>query len=232
MKLLYSLILLLTCSFLFSEELFTANIYSKQNPNDIAYTHYNVQNFSGDSTIIDHYYYTPEGLKYVLDRVILVKDNPVYNSLKFFLIKEFSSLEKVGDEVILTYERNGNRRQVHRKFQEPLVFAPTQQDAISNNMDLLLDGEAVNFYIFASEVLRLVKMKVKIIENSPYEKQDCVVFQMKPNNIFLDWFVDEVFYVVNKENGRIIEMHGFSTLRQFDDGEWVFRDMDFYYNYK
>jgi hypothetical protein len=55
---------------------------------------------------------------------------------------------------------------------------------------------------------------------------------MRPKSVFIDWFVDEVYYVVEIKTGRLLEMHGFSTLRQKVDDKWEFRDMDFYYSYE
>lgn len=230
-----SLIVVFACLLivpLIAEDMFHAEIFAENDPGKLVYTHSNTISQKGDSSIIDHFYFTPDGEKYVRDRVILVKNEPIYNSVDFYQIGEYSSLSKKGDEVILKYERDGVKKEVSRKLHTPLVFAPIQQSAIRENLKNLLNGGSANFYIFASEVSRLVKMKVVLIENSQYERKNCVVLQMKPNNIFIDWFVDEVYYVVDKSSGRIMEMHGFSTLRQKINGEWEYQDMDFYYTYK
>ena len=231
MKNILILILLLWSLPLIAEELFNARIYPEQDPEKLAYIHNNIVSQKGDSTIIDHHYYTPDGRPYVLDKVILLNGEPIFNSLKFYQINEYSSLERQGDKVLLTYKRDQHFKQVTRKYRKPLVFAPTQQDAIKDNMPKILNGESVTFYIFAAEVLRLVEMRVALIENSPYERKDCYVLQMKPDNFLIDWLVDEVYYVVDKETHLLTEMHGFSTLRQNVDGNWEYRDMDFYYTY-
>ena len=218
-----------TC--LMAEEAFTARIYAESDPDNLAYTHNNSVYTSGDSTVIDHHYYTPDGKPYVLDKVILIKGQPVFNSLTFYQIGEYASFTKKGDEAELFYRRDGKEKTVSRKLRSPLVFAPTQQDAIIDNLDKLLSGESVVFNIFASEVLRLVKMKVTLLENSEYDREGCVVLIMRPQSMFIDWFVDEVYYVVEISSGRLLEMHGFSTLRLEIDGKWEFKDMDFYFNY-
>ncbi len=227
------IILLLVCAFpLMAGELFNARIYSEQDSEKLAYTHNNTVTIEGDSTIINHYYYTSDGQLYVLDKVVLFNGEPIFNSLKFYQINEYSSLERKGDKVILNYQRGKKKKQATRKYRNPLVFAPIQQDAIKKNMHKLLKGEAVTFYIFAAEVLRLVEMRVTLIESSSYDREDCYVLQMKPDNFLIDWLVDEVYYVVNKSTYLIEEMHGFSTLRQEIDGNWEYRDMDFYYSYE
>ena len=99
-------------------------------------------------------------------------------------------------------------------------------------LDTLKKGGTAEFYIFASDITRLLNMKVEMVDDSDYERPGCIVLQMKPKSKLIDWFVDEVFYVVNKTTGNIIEMHGFSTLRLKVDGEWKYRDMDFYYSYE
>jgi hypothetical protein len=219
-------------SAILAEDLFHANIYPDGEPDRLAYTHSNVITHSGDSTIIDHYYYTPDGKPYVLDKVILINDLPVFNSLKFYQIGEYSSFTRKGDQAELFYERDGKQKLVYRDMRDPIVFAPTQQNAIKENLPKLLKGESVIFNIFASEVLRLVQMKVQMLDHSQYDRDGCVVLIMRPKSIFIDWFVDEVYYVVEIKTGRLLEMHGFSTLRQKVDDKWEFRDMDFYYTYE
>ena len=233
MKKLYSvslLFLMITCAF--ANDIFYAEIFPEDQPGKLAYTHSNNVIEKGDSTIIEHYYFTPDGEKYVDDKVVLFKNKVVFNSVEFYQIKEYSSLKINGDKVELFLDKDGDKKFATRNLNRPLVFAPNQQLAIKQFLPELLSGKAVNFYIYASEVLRLVEMKIAIIENSPYERPDCVVLEMKPKSMFIDWFVDEVYYVVNKNNRRIMEMHGFSTLRQKVEDKWVFKDMDFYYSYK
>ncbi len=215
-----------------SNDIFYAKIYPEDDPAKLAFTHNNNISTVGDSTIIDHFYYTPDGELYAKDKVVLINDKPVFNSLKFYKIEEYSSFKLNGDEAELCFEREGKRRYVTRKMKTPLVFAPIQQNAIKKYFSKLISGETVKFNIFASEVLHLVEMKVFMIENSKYEREGCVVFIMRPKNIFIDWFVDEVYYVVERSTGRLMEMHGFSTLRQKIDDKWEFKDMDFYYSYE
>ena len=222
----------LLSSVLFAEDLFTAMIYPEDDPVNLAYTHSNKVEQIGDSTVIDHFYYTPDGKPYVHDKVILINDQPVFNSLEFYQIGEYSSFTKNGDHADLYYKRDGKEKFVSRDMRSPLIFAPTQQDAIKNNLNALLAGEPVIFNIFASEVLMLVKMKVEPLQDSKYDRKGCIVLIMRPKSKLIDWFVDEVYYVVEISTGRLLEMHGFSTLRQKVDDKWEFKDMDFYYTYE
>lgn len=231
-KLCSASLLFLMITSVFANDIFYAEIFPEDQPDKLAYTHSNKVIQKGDSTIIEHYYFTPAGEKYVDDKVVLYKNKVVFNSVKFYQIKEYSSLKINGDKVELFLDKDGDKKFATRNLNRPLVFAPNQQLAIKQFLPELLSGQSVNFYIYASEVLRLVEMKVAITENSPYGQPGCVVLEMKPKSIFIDWFVDEVYYVVNKSNGRIMEMHGFSTLRQKVEDKWVFKDMDFYYSYK
>ncbi len=219
-------------SFAYSGDIFFAELYPDGEPNKLAYTHTNTIEQKGDSTFINHVYYTPDGELYVEDKVILVNNEPYYNSFQFYQIGEFSSLLRKGDEVELKHIKDGKEKVITRKLKLPLVFAPNQQFALREYLDDLQNGGSAYFYIFASEVTRLIKMKVVMIDDSNYERPGCIVLQMKPKSKLIDWFVDEVYYVVNKNNGRIMEMHGFSTLRYKVDNKWEFRDMDFYYSYE
>lgn len=233
-KILFNIIVLsLICLPIFAvQDIFFAKIYPEGHPGELAYTHSNTITDQGDSTIYDHYYHTPDGQLYAHDKVVLVNGKPVFNSLDFPQIEEYSSFTRNGDVAELSFERNGKLRTATRDMKTPLVFAPTQQNAIHDHLDTILKGGSVSFYIFASEVLRLVEMKVTMIDDSAYERDGCVVLIMRPRSIFIDWFVDEVYYVVELETGRIVEMHGFSTLRQKVDDKLEFKDMDFYYEYR
>ncbi len=229
-------IILILLTFVFSaaysNDIFHAKIYPEGEPEQLAYTHTNTIEQKGDTTFIDHIYHTPDGKLYVEDKVILVNDEPIYNSFQFYQIGEFSSLVRKGNDVELKHIKGGKEKIITRKLKLPLVFAPNQQFALRRYLDVFQNGGSVDFYIFASEVTRLIKMKVVMIDDSNYERPGCIVLQMKPKSKLIDWFVDEVYYVVNKSNGRIMEMHGFSTLRYKVDNKWEFRDMDFYYSYE
>ena len=216
---------------LWGNDLFNARIYPDGEPDRLAYTHSNTVAEKGDSLILDHFYFTPDGELYVLDRVITVKDEPVFNSLTFYQIDEYSSFTRRGDQAELYYRKDGKEKTVYRDIRKSLVFAPTQQEAIRKHLPDLLKGKDVTFDIFASEVLRLVEMKVEVTTTSPYDRRGCIVLVMHPKSMFIDWFVDEVYYVVEISTGHILEMHGFSTLRQKVDDKWEFKDMDFYYTY-
>jgi hypothetical protein len=226
------ILLTLVFSVAYSNDIFHAKIYPDGAPKQLAYTHTNTVEHSNDSTVLTHFYYTPDNKLYVKDIVILYKDNPIYNSLEFYQTKDYYSCEIVGENANMYYKGANKSKRVTRDVKDPLVFAPTQQEGVRNYLDDLKAGKSAHFYIFATEVLRLVDMEVEIIENSKYERPDCIVLIMHPKSMFIDWFVDEVFYVIDKSNGRIIEMHGFSTLKLKVDNKWEFRDMDFYYSYE
>ncbi|RKY53368.1 MAG: hypothetical protein DRP93_06655 [Candidatus Neomarinimicrobiota bacterium] len=164
--------------------------------------------------------------------MILVNNEPFYNSFQFYQIGEFSSLERKGEKVELKHIKNGKEKIITRDLKSPLVFAPNQQMVIRSYLDTLQKGGSVEFYIFASDITRLLKMKVVMIDDSDYERPGCIVLQMKPKSKLIDWFVDEVFYVVNKMTGNIIEMHGFSTLKLKVDDKWKYSNMDFYFSYE
>jgi hypothetical protein len=226
------LLVLIGVNGLFANDIFHAIIYAEGERDHITYTHSNIIEYKSDTTFIDHFYYTPDGKLYVKDKVILVNNEPYYNSVDFVQIGVLSSLERKDDKVELKLIENGNEKIVSRHLKLPLVFAPNQQMALRGYLDEILQGETVSFYIFATEVLRLVKMKVMLVDNSKYERDGCIVIEMKPKSKFIDWFVDEVYFVVDKKNGNIMEMHGFSTLRLKVGNEWEFKDMDFYYSYE
>lgn len=216
----------------YSNDVFHAKIYPDGEPERLAYTHTNIVEQVNDSTILTHLYYTPKGKLYVKDIVILYKKNPIFNSLEFYQTNDYYSCEIEGENANIYYKGANKSKRVTREVKNPLVFAPTQQEAVKNYLDDLKAGKSAHFYIFATEVLRLVDMEVEIIEDSKYERPGCIVLIMHPKSIFIDWFVDEVYYVVDKLNGRIMEMHGFSTLKLKVNDKWEFRDMDFYYSYE
>ena len=235
-KVFYSKVIFIICMVVFStaysNDIFHANIYPEGSPDQLAYTHTNTVEHLNDSTILTHFYYTPDKKLYAKDIVILFKNYPIFNSLEFYQSKDYYSCEIVGENANMYYKGANKSKRVTRDVKDPLVFAPTQQEAVRTYLHDLEAGKSVHFYIFATEVLRLVDMEVEIIKDSKYERPGCIVLIMHPKSIFIDWFVDEVYYVVDKSNGRIIEMHGFSTLKLKVEDKWVFKDMDFYFSYE
>ena len=233
-KLTFKLIFIytLTVSIGLAGDIFYAKLYPEGEPDNLVYIHTNKITEIGDTTIFDHYYHTPEGQLHAHDQVVLVKGEPVSNFLNFDIIEEHSSFVRQGDMAELSFEYKGKKKTHLRDLKTPLIFAPSQQYALRGYLEQLLKGETAIFYIFAPETVRLVKMKVQVLEGSQYQKPGCVVLQMKPNNFFIDWLVDEVYYVINIETGRIMEQHGFSTIRVKEGDKWEFKDLDFYYSYE
>ncbi|MFA6617684.1 MAG: hypothetical protein WCT23_01255 [Candidatus Neomarinimicrobiota bacterium] len=229
------LLLIVTCLLLyplFADDIFYAEIYAVDNPEKIIYTHTNTVIQKGDSTIIDHFYHTPDGKEHAQDRAILVNNKPIYNLLSFHEIGEYSTFIKNGDKAILKFETVDDKKEASKEIPHPLVLTPTQQIAFKENLDNFLKGETVNFYLFAPEIVRFIKMRIFPIEHSEYQQENCMVLQVKATNALINLFLGDIFYVVDKDNGRIMEAHGFSTLRLKVDGEWRSPDMDIYYTYE
>ncbi len=185
-----------------------------------------------DSLILTHYFHYPNGFLYAMDRVVLVNNKPMKNRLDFFEIDESSIMECKGDKVQLTYRHHDNVKTTLREPQEPLICAPLQQRMIEEYYDELLRGDEIHFYIFASEILRLVDMKVKRVEDSEYGRPGVMVLEMRPKSVLIKWLVGKTYYLVDLKTRRLLELHGFSTMRQRVDEKWEYVNMDFYYSYK
>lgn len=229
----YLLTIILSTALIYANDIFYADIYVEgSNKTKLAFTHKNEVKHIADKTILTHFYYTPNGSLHVKEEVVLLKGQPFSNTLESYGVNEYAKMEFRDSKVDISFRHDDMKKSVTRRVKTPLVFGPSQQNMLNEHFDEILNGEAINVYALASEFLKMVKLKVQRIKGSQYEQPGTMVLEMRPRSTVINWFVGKTYYVVDIQSGRVLEMHGFSTLRQKIDGKWEYVNMDFYYTYE
>ncbi|MDZ7821092.1 MAG: hypothetical protein U5N26_04335 [Candidatus Marinimicrobia bacterium] len=182
--------------------------------------------------MLGQYYYEPNGTLFASEELFLNAENEwEKHVIDFLVLEERSELFRKGDKVDLVFTKKEKRKERTRDLEIPLLFGPLQQSFIRENLDLLRSGEPVYFYVPAAEFSRLIQFKIERTDNTPYRGEDTFVIVMNTRSIILSWFLGDSYFVIDKDDGTIREIHGSSVLKQEVNGKWEYIDVDIYFEY-
>ncbi|MDD3715490.1 MAG: hypothetical protein PHT46_00115 [Candidatus Marinimicrobia bacterium] len=227
-------ILHLVCAMtLTAQDLFEADIYLLGSNKEVKlFTHKNSEEIQNGERVWTQYYYQPDGTLFATDQLILDREaNWHTHKTAFPLLKEFSVMERKGENLAFFYSRDGKSKSKDRKIEQPVVFGPTQQRFLYENIDRIAKGEELMIFTPAPEFLRLIEFKVRRIEGSEYERPGHMVVEMGTQNPIISWFLGKSFYVVDLDSKLIMEIHGASILKREVKGKWEYVNVDMYFRY-
>lgn len=227
------LILSLALTTLTAQDLFEADIYLLgSNKEVLLFTHKNSEKEIDGKLVWTQYYYQPDGTLFAKDQLILDKNERwETHKTSFPPLNEYSVMKRDGDKVNIMFSRDGKEKTRTSNIKNPIVFGATQQRFLYENFNRIKGGEELILYTPAPEFLRLIKLNIRRIENSEYEKPGLMVVKMETKNPILSWFVGKSYYVIDLENRRIVEIHGSSILKRQVNGKWDYVDVDMYFTY-
>jgi len=132
--------------------------------------------------------------------------------------------------MIFTYTKKGRTRSKNVPYFEHL-YGPARQDFFNAVLPFLLKGETIVFDLPVPPLLTFVDFRIYQIEGSKYERPGTVVLEMRTRSLLLQIFARPIQYVVDKETGLILEIHGPTTLRRKVKNRWEFFDGSIYFEY-
>jgi hypothetical protein len=216
----------------FSDEIFNAKVYASDDSTKTVLYNYKATKTVKDSIVtLSHSYATLSGDLFAIEKIVLNNNNLALYEMKFPLLNEASSIIPVDDKVEIFFERDKKQKSKLISMPDDLVYGPTFQDFITENLEKLKNGENIRFSLPAPEFQRTVYFKIKKIENSQYAKPGSIVVEMKTTNILL-WFIAKpIQYCLDEGTGRIKEIHGPTLLKRQVNGKWEYFDSDIYITY-
>ncbi|MDD3965666.1 MAG: hypothetical protein WC372_01280 [Candidatus Neomarinimicrobiota bacterium] len=227
------MLFLILLSSLMAQDLFEADIYLLGSNKEVKlFTHKNSEEKVNGEWIWTQYYYQPNGSLFATDQLILDQNGDWHtHKTAFPPLNEYSVMERKGEDLAFRFSRDGKSKTKDRKIEMPVVFGPTQQRFLYENIDRIAKGEEVSIYTPAPEFLRLIEFKVKRIDGSEYEKPGHMVVEMGTQNPIISWFLGKSYYVVDLQSRLIMEIHGASILKREVKGKWELVSVDMYFRY-
>jgi len=233
MKYPYSLFYLWGFSREFSPELYPAEVYEfGSNRQNLLFLHYNEIVDQESVKIIKHFYAFPDSTITVFDEGVLKNGKFRASRSQLDQIQETAALRCEGDELRVEIEGKMGFKEKTVDYKQDLIAGPIFSQFVRENWKVLLEGENVHFHLPASNMLRLVRFKIKRHDNSEYKREGVIVLKMKPSCFLLRSFVDASYIVHNLTSRRVEEIHGFTILpTQKENGEWQNTHVNMYFNY-
>ena len=225
------LTILLTMS-LWGMESFNARIY-RQDWEETAPLFFlsNERESNGEKEILIHRYSTPDGRIFAEEKVEFVSPDDFIHSTSFYEIGEFSRLESKGEQMEISFRRDGEEKRETLELRDDLLFGPTQQQFIHDNYDALVRGERLHFSLPAPEFSTTAGFRLKAVTGTNYDKPGHRVLEMRSDNFFINLLIKSVYYVIDDERKLIREIHGPSLLRVKEQEKWKTISVDIFFSY-
>ena len=227
------ILLLFQALTLWGTENFTAQVFRQGQADDgPLFQLVNESLIDGGSALFIHKYYSMDGNLFAEERLESLESGKRVHSTSFYEIGEYSRLELDGEKIEITFRRGEEEKRKTIGHREDLLFGPTQQELIRDRYEDLIQGEKVYFSLPVPEFTTTAAFSFRKVERSEYEREGFTVLEMKSNNIFVNLFIDKVFYVIDDSTRLIREIHGPSLLREKNREKWVPIDVDIFFSYK
>lgn len=228
----FSILFFVSLARVTANDLFNAEIYLQgSEKSELVYNYRNTIEQDGSLLTLRHIYLYPAGGIFAVEEVVLRDGELVKHSTSFPDLEEESLLVKSGEKIDIFFSRKGKEKDKTINLPDDLVFGPTQQDFITENFRLLVDGERVSFTLPVPEFTTTTRFTMKKISSPDYDRPGTIVVEMKSNNILLLFLTKPIQFVLDSKSGRILEIHGTSVLKWKVNDKWEFLNSDIYFNY-
>jgi len=234
MKILITILILLSLSILIAEDIFSAKVYRQgTNLQELLFDHYNTIEKQGDKTILTHYYARPDSTIATIDKVILEGDEFKLSESQFLEVNEIGSVIRNGNKMIMKFEKDGKVKERKMDYPPDLLVGPLFNDHIIKNWQKLIDGDKIYFQLPAPNIQRVATFTFQKVDNSPYQKPGQIVYKLSAASIFLKLLVSPSYFVYDVATKRLMEIHGTTILRTKKNGKWqTSTDVEMFYKYK
>ena len=215
-----------------AEELFTAEVYLQgSNKSQLIYNYVNKIEQQDGVLTLTHQYLYPSGRLFAGEEVVLSGGEFLTHSTTFPDLGEKSILYRDGNNMEMRFTRDGKEKRKNISYSDSLIFGPTQQDFIKENLDLLKNYRKTSFQLPVPEFLTTTRFTLRRIDDSEYLRDGTIVLEMKSNNLLLLFFTKPIQFVVDEDSGRILEIHGPTVLKHKVREKWEFLIADIYFEY-
>lgn len=155
---------------------------------------------------ITHSYFNPEGEEIAKEWVEIDGGDVLFYGNRFNTIDTFGMLSKDNNNYNMIYN-NGNRsRDKDLTLSNTWVAGPLLSDHLAENLEEILEGERIEFNLPFFDRLTTVPFVFELKEDKPAEDKAVVVFKLK--NFLLGMLIEDIDFVVDRESGRVMEIHG------------------------
>ena len=213
-------------------DIFKAEVYLQgTDKGELLFYYENEIKSEGDNLILTHNYLSVDRELFAQEELILNNGELVQHRTDFYPIKEYSLLNRVEEGIEISFKSDSKQKSKIIPYQSDIVYGPTQQQYIRDNLSKFQNGEVLKFILPAPEFTITTSFTMRKVDNTGYERPGVTVLQMGTRNLLLKLMIGKNQFVVDEKDGTILEIHGPSVLRRLEKGKWKFVDVDIYFKY-
>ena len=142
------------------------------------------------------------------------------------------SLQIKENRIRLIRIQEGKTKEREIKLRDNLIVGPMLPTFVEQNVDILLEGNTVDFYLPFFDRMTLIPMVLETKEGATDSVKGSVIIEMRLKSRLLNLFIDPIDMVMDLSSGKIVEIHGPTILPDpvnSDSKEFV--DANIYYEY-
>lgn len=201
-------------------------------PPQLIFIHENGYEANGSSERLTHVYKNPDGTVATVEETRLT-DGVLDSYFVDFAASECGcELKRRGGELEFSFTKGEKTKKGIRPYAGTLITGPTLNGYIADNWDALKAGLSVEPYLPAMPFQQTVQFRLQADSKNPYTRSGVTVVKMITVNPFFRLFADSVYFVVDEDSLRIVEIHGKSLLELMENGKKVNPVVDIYYSYE
>jgi hypothetical protein len=205
-----------------------ADIY-RQNTKELIFTYQDETIAYRDSTVIRHFYYTPEGVLAAIDEAVTQENSLIRAKTRLLQIDEAGQSFLSNDKVLLHFNRKGDVKQKEFSIDKEILVGPLFDTFVQENWTSLIGGEDERFLLPAPDVMMIGNFSLKRVD-SEYTTPEKAVFRLSPVSLFLKIFITPSYFVYNLKTRELTEIHGTTILPTQKNGKWgKTTDADIYF---
>jgi hypothetical protein len=162
---------------------------------------------SKNGEISHQYFNTAEELA-AFETVSLNNGNINFYETEIRELDFYGSLRQRGDSLEMVRIVKGKEKTKQISGKTNILVGPMLPYFIKDNVDLLLDGEELDFYLPYFDFMTLIHMELEKKSGQDRITGNTMIIEMKIKNPLLKLLVESIEMVINLKNGSIEEIHG------------------------
>lgn len=159
---------------------------------------------------ITHSYYDPQGIEVAREWVQIENGEVKVYGNQFNRIDTFGLLSKEGNNYNMIFYDGKKTKDKNLALPYSWVAGPLLASHISENLQDILEGEKIEFHLPFFDRLTTVPFIFSLKEDFPEKGLAIVDFKLK--NFLLGLLIDTIEFVVDRDTGRVLEIHGPTVL--------------------
>ncbi|MCM2281286.1 MAG: hypothetical protein NDI61_05495 [Bdellovibrionaceae bacterium] len=211
---------------------FQAKIYDKSDRSTPLYIYKHESKFEGDKRTIKNVFTTPAGEAVVVENAELLGPKVIRYQQQQKQVGSDGQVEAQGDQLVFTLTKGGQTATAKEKLQENLAVGPSLIPYLHAHWGELVAGKPVEIRFGVIDRKETVGFTLKKERDLTHNGRPAIAVKMKPTSFLIAALVDPLHFVLDAENGLVLELTGRVLPKKQVSGKWTDLDAVTVYEYQ